>query len=90
MSRGVLTDLCISAIVKLELMDFTLNIIEIILGVLLISAILLQQRGSGLGAAFGGGSAVYTTKRGIEKTLFRATIILSILFFGVSFVHVLV
>jgi preprotein translocase subunit SecG len=59
-----------------------LPIIQMILSVLLITAILLQQRGSGLGAAFGGGSEVFRTKRGVEKILHYATIAIAILFFG--------
>jgi preprotein translocase subunit SecG len=61
-----------------------LNITQIILSVLLITAILLQQRGSSLGMAFGGDSTVFRTKRGIEKKLFITTIILSVLFIGTS------
>lgn len=57
-------------------------IIQMVLSVLLIAAILLQQRGSGLGAAFGGGSEVFRTKRGVEKILHYATIAIAILFFG--------
>ncbi len=60
-----------------------LNILQIITGILMVTAILMQQTGSGLGSAFGGGGAVYKTKkRGAEKFLFTATIILAILFFG--------
>jgi len=59
-----------------------LSIVQTILAVLLVTAILLQQRGSGVGAAFGGGSDVFRTKRGIEKTLHYATIGIAILFFG--------
>lgn len=59
-----------------------LSIVQIVLAVLLVTAILLQQRGSGVGAAFGGGSDVFRTKRGIEKTLHYATIGIAILFFG--------
>lgn len=57
-------------------------IIQMVLSILLIVAILLQQRGSGLGAAFGGGSEVFRTKRGVEKILHYATIAIAILFFG--------
>jgi len=70
-------------------MTTILNILEIILGILLITAILLQSQGGGLGAAFGGSGGIQTTKRGIEKTLYRATIVLAILFFGISFLHIL-
>ncbi len=61
-----------------------LTIIQLVLAILLTIAILLQQKGSGLGSAFGGGSNIYTSKRGVDKVLFQATIILAILFFGVA------
>lgn len=61
-------------------MQAILTFIQITSTVLLIAAILLQQRGVGLGAAFGGEGAIYRTKRGIEKGLFIATIILAIIF----------
>lgn len=55
---------------------------QIILSVLLVTVILLQQTGDGLGGAFGGSSdgGSYHTRRGIEKFLFTATIILGVLF----------
>ncbi len=66
-------------------MDKILNIVLLVLSPLLIIVILLQNRGSGLGAAFGGGDGnVYRTKRGLEKSLFYATIIISLIFFGVA------
>ena len=46
----------------------------------LMASILLQARGAGLGATFGGDSSVYRSRRGIEKRLFQFTIILSIAF----------
>ena len=52
--------------------------------VLLIISILLQQRGQGLGAGIGGTGMEYSTKRGVEKGLFTATIVLAIVFVGVS------
>jgi len=66
-----------------------LTIAQIILAILIIVAILLQSRGTGLGAAFGGEGNVYRTKRGLEKKLYYATIILAILFFGASLTNVL-
>jgi protein translocase SecG subunit len=56
--------------------------IQIVLSVLLISCILLQQTGASLGGAFGGDnfSAAFHTRRGSEKVLFYASIILGILF----------
>ncbi|PIU03558.1 preprotein translocase subunit SecG [Candidatus Shapirobacteria bacterium CG08_land_8_20_14_0_20_39_18] len=61
-------------------------IIQIIISIALISAILLQARGTGLGAAWGGGGESYRSKRGVEKILFYLTIILAVLFFITSFV----
>ena len=62
-------------------MKLTLIIGQLIISVLLGIVILLQQRGSGLGDAFGGsGGGVYRSKRGIERTLHQATIVLAILF----------
>lgn len=61
-------------------MVLTLKIIQIILAILLTGVILLQQRGSGLGVAFGGEGNVYRSRRGFEKFLFSATIIIAVLF----------
>lgn len=66
-----------------------LNIIQIILAIILIIAILLQHRGSGLGAAFGGEGNIYRTKRGLEKTLHIITIILAIIFLATALLNVL-
>jgi len=63
---------------------------QVVLAVLLVASILLQARGTGLGASFGGEGNVYRTKRGVEKRLFQATIVLAILFFGVSLANALV
>ncbi len=65
-----------------------LPLIQILLSILLTIAILLQQRGTGLGSAFGGESAVFRTKRGVEKGLFYATIGLSVLFFATAILNV--
>jgi len=55
---------------------------QITLSILLIVTILLQQTGSGLGGAFGADNfgSSFNTRRGLERTLFRTTIVLSILF----------
>ncbi|OGZ61078.1 MAG: preprotein translocase subunit SecG [Candidatus Spechtbacteria bacterium RIFCSPLOWO2_01_FULL_46_10] len=66
--------------------DKVLLIIQIIVSIALVTTILLQRRGSGLGGAFGGaGGAGYYQKRGAEKVLFNITILLAILFVGFSF-----
>jgi len=66
-----------------------IKISQIIVSLLLIVVILLQNRGAGLGSAFGGTGGVYLTKRGLEKKLFTATIILAVLFFGFSLANLL-
>lgn len=55
---------------------------QIVLSIALITAILLQQRGSSLGGAFGGDnfSAAFHKRRGAELFLFRASIVIGILF----------
>ena len=58
-----------------------LYIIQIIISVALIAAVLLQTKGAGLGGIFGGQSAVYKSRRGVEKTLFNVTIGLAVAFF---------
>jgi preprotein translocase subunit SecG len=67
-----------------------LNVSQIVLAALLIACILLQARGAGLGAAFGGEGNVYRTKRGVEKRLYQATIAIAILFFSVAMTNVIV
>ncbi|OGF70134.1 preprotein translocase subunit SecG [Candidatus Giovannonibacteria bacterium RIFCSPLOWO2_02_FULL_45_14] len=57
--------------------------------ILLVTAILFQQKGSGLSSAFGGEGNIYTTKRGLEKILFRITIVLGILFLALSLLNLL-
>jgi len=70
-------------------MTTALAIVQIVISIILIITILLQSRGVGLGAAFGGESNVYRTKRGIEKTLFIVTIVFGILFFGIGLANIL-
>ncbi len=57
-----------------------LPIAQIVVAVLLIVFILLQQRGTALGSAFGGGGGFYATRRGIQKKIFWATVVLGALF----------
>ncbi len=61
-----------------------LKLLQLSVAILLIVVILLQNRGAGVSGLFGGGGNVYVTKRGFEKKLFTATIVLSIIFFGIS------
>lgn len=65
--------------------------IQIILSILLTAVILLQQRGSSLGGAFGGDnfSSAFHKRRGAELFLFKLSIGLSILFVLSAFVNIL-
>ncbi len=71
-------------------MHIALRVTQIILAVLLVVAVLLQQRGAGLGAAFGGDGGVFHTRRGPEKVIFIATIVLAVLFFITAAINALV
>lgn len=53
---------------------------QILLSIALIAAILLQARGTGLSGTFGGDSAVYRSRRGVERRLWQFTILLLALF----------
>lgn len=56
------------------------NYITIISGILMIISILLQSRGSSLGAGFGGDTSFHTTRRGAEKVLYHFTIGAAVIF----------
>lgn len=60
--------------------DTILQVVMVGSAVLMMLAILLQQRGASLGAGFGGSSELYTTRRGFDKNLFEVTIILAVIF----------
>lgn len=63
---------------------------QIVVSILLMAAILMQNRGSGIGGVFGGGSDVFRAKRGAEVFLFRATIILATIFIGLAIAGLLI
>lgn len=67
------------------------TIAQIIISILLIGAILLQQKGSGLGSTFGGeGGNLYSTKRGVEKIFFYATIVLAAIFLVIAVLRIII
>jgi len=67
-----------------------LNIAQIIVSIALIALILLQARTSGVGGVFGGSdTSVVRTRRGVERTMFNLTIVLSIVFFLVTLLNVI-
>lgn len=57
-----------------------LQIITIGSAILMIVAILLQQRGATLGAGFGSSGELYTSRRGVDKNLFEVTIVFAVIF----------
>jgi preprotein translocase subunit SecG len=59
-----------------------LNYVTVISAALMIVTILLQQRGATLGAGFGASGEMFTTRRGVDKSLFETTIVLAVLFVG--------
>ena len=72
-------------------MGVYLNIVQIIVSVALVVIILFQVRSGGMGGVFGGTeTAVYKTRRGIERTLFNVTIGLSVVFFVITILNVIV
>ncbi len=71
-------------------MNNLLNLIQITVSVLLVTVILLQSRSSGLSTIFGGSGEVFRTKRGMEKGLFVATIILAITFLALGILRLVI
>ncbi len=71
-------------------MATSLQIVQIIVAATLIILILLQTKGTGLGGIFGSDSSAYKSRRGVEKTLFNATIGLLVVFFLVAIANVLI
>lgn len=60
--------------------DVILQVATIGSGILLMLSILLQQRGATLGAGFGSSGELFTTRRGVDKSLFEATIVIAVIF----------
>lgn len=69
-------------------MDFEnyINLAQMLISIMLIVVVLLQARGTDVSEMFGGGGggSTFRTRRGLEKTLFQLTIILAIVFVGIS------
>ena len=64
-----------------------LNLAQMLISLVLIAVVLLQTRGTDIGAAFGGSSGAgssFRTRRGLEKTLFQLTILLAVIFLAIS------
>lgn len=68
-----------------------INFAQIIVSVLIIAVILMQHKGAGIGAVFGGGDGnVFHTKRGPEKWLFYSTITLVVLFIALGIANLII
>lgn len=68
-------------------MKSVLLVFQIIISFLLIGTILLQARGTGLGSAWGGGGETYRSKRGVERIVLYATILLVVLFLVLAVIN---
>ena len=71
-------------------MELALNLAMIVTSFTLMVVILLQSRGAGLGGLTGGeyGGAGYHVRRGVERLLFQVTIVLSVVFFVLAILNV--
>lgn len=70
-------------------MNQVLIIAQIVLSIAIVTLILIQAKGTGLGQAFGGMGGNFSTRRGVEKTVFYLTIGVAVLFFLSSVVQLL-
>lgn len=71
-------------------MQTIIQIVQIVVAVVLVVLILLQQRGTALGSSFGGeGGGFYSTRRGIQKKIYWATIVLGILFMALAILNLI-
>lgn len=61
-------------------LEAILPYVTLVSAVLMVVAILLQQRGASLGAGFGSSGELFTTRRGFDKNLFDVTIIFAVIF----------
>lgn len=71
-------------------MEIYLDIALIITSIALIASVILQSKGAGLGSLTGDSGGIFTARRGIEKVLFRVTIVLSVIFFSLAILTVMV
>ena len=67
----------------MELTDF-LHVAQILISIALIVIVLMQVKGTGFGAALGGADQSFRTRRGIQRSLHRLTILLIAVFIGFS------
>lgn len=70
-------------------MQSYLPLVQIIVSVLLVVLILLQQRGTALGSAFGQEGGFYATRRGIQKKILWLTIVCGVLFIVLALLNLI-
>lgn len=70
-------------------LSFALQIITLVSGVIIMLLVLLQARGASLGAGFGSSGELFTTRRGVDKSLHEATIVMVIIFVGSMLVNLI-
>jgi len=63
---------------------------QIVISIVLIVLIAIQQRGAALGAGFGGGGEVYSTKRGAQKKIYYATVAITTIFLVLGVLNILI
>lgn len=71
-------------------MSLYLIIIQIFVSITLVILIVLQQRGTALGSAFGGGGDFYASRRGLQKKIFYATIGLAAIFILLGILNLII
>ena len=71
-------------------MNQILFYVQLAVSVILIVLVVIQQRGAALGAGFGGGGEVYSTKRGAQKKIYYATIAVATVFLVLGVLNVLI
>lgn len=67
-----------------------LNTVQILISALLVGLILMQTRGTGFAAGYSPDTSIFRTRRGVERTLFQLTIIVGVVFVGISILSVVV
>jgi len=71
-------------------MNTILFYLQIAVSIILIVLIAIQQRGAALGAGFGGGGEVYSTKRGAQKKIYYATVAVTTIFLVLGVLNILI
>ncbi len=64
-----------------------INILNIIISIVIVTLVLIQGKGAGLGSAWGGSGEMYQTRRGVEKVTLQLTVALIVVFFILSVIN---